>query len=168
MDMEREQKAGTYTPYQMAVIMERMHAINTSAEVIDYGDGKKLYSVEAHILSSIAEHPGTFVTELAQEWNRTKGTISQILKKLEGKNLVYRKYESRDKRKASLYVTEEGMSLHQKHMNYDTESYQRFFEELSRYYSKERIWQTFEVLEKWIELEKEWFSVWKTVKDDCL
>lgn len=160
MDMEREQKKSTYTPYQMSVIMERMLAINTSTEVIDYGDGEKLYPVEAHILSSIAEHPGTFVTELAREWNRTKGTISQILKKLESKNLVYRKYESRDKRKASLYVSEEGMRLHQAHVDYDTKSYERFFEELTKYYPRERIWQTFEVLEKWIELEKEWKSAW--------
>lgn len=163
MDMEKEQKEGTYrtyTPYQMSVIMERMHAINTGTEVIDYGDGEKLYPVEAHILSSIAEHPGTFVTELAREWNRTKGTISQILKKLESKNLVYRKYESRDKRKASLYVSEEGMRLHQAHVAYNTKSYERFFDELTKYYSRAQIWQTFEVLEKWIELEKEWTSVW--------
>ena len=78
MDMEREQKKSIYTPYQMSVIMERMHAINTSADVIDYGDGEKLYPVEAHILGSIAEHPGTFVTELAQEWNRTKGACATL------------------------------------------------------------------------------------------
>ncbi len=158
--MEREGKACTYTPYQMSVIMERMLAINTSAEAIDYGKGEKLYPVEAHILSSIVENPGTSVTELAQEWNRTKGTISQILKKLEGKDLVYRKYESRDKRKASLYVSEEGMRLHRTHVAYDTKSYERFFEELTKYYPKERIWQTFEVLEKWSELQKEWYSAW--------
>ena len=52
------------------------------------------------------------------------------------------------------------MRLHQAHIDYDTKSYERFFEELTKYYSREQVWQTFEVLEKWIELEKEWNSVW--------
>lgn len=160
MDMEKEMQVDAYTPYEMSMIMERMHAINTSSEAKDYGTGEMFYSVEIHILSSIAENPGISVTELARKWNRTKGAVSQILKKLESKELIYRKKEAGDKRKSFLYASELGMKLHEAHVAYDTRNYEKFFEQLTRYCTQEQIWQTFGVLEKWIELSQEWHSLW--------
>lgn len=73
------EKKKYYTPYEMSTIIERMIALNTITDARDYGVGEKFHSVEVHILSYIAEKPGITVTELAYDWNRTKGH-SQIIK----------------------------------------------------------------------------------------
>ena len=49
----------------------------------DYGTGEEYTSVEVHTLKHIADNPGITVTELARDYAKTKGAISQILKKLE-------------------------------------------------------------------------------------
>ena len=49
----------------------------------DYGTGEKVNMLSVHIMSDIEEHPGITVTELAEEWVRTKGSISQVIKNLD-------------------------------------------------------------------------------------
>ena len=39
----------------------------------DYGTGEIINMVEVHTLTHIEENPGITVTEVALEWNRTKG-----------------------------------------------------------------------------------------------
>ena len=51
----------------------------------DYGTGEEYTSVEVHTLKHIADNPGITVTELARHNGKTKGAISQILKKIEKK-----------------------------------------------------------------------------------
>ncbi|WP_260399874.1 helix-turn-helix domain-containing protein [Peribacillus simplex] len=50
--------------------------------------------VEVHTLTVIEENPGITVTEVALEWNRTKGPVSQIITKLEKRSLIIRKKRS--------------------------------------------------------------------------
>ena len=56
----------------------------------DYGTGEEYTSVEVHTLKHIADNPGITVTELARHNGKTKGAISQILKKIEDKGLICR------------------------------------------------------------------------------
>ena len=48
----------------------------------DYGTGETYTSTEMHLVKCISDHPGITVTELAYDYAKTKGAISQILKKL--------------------------------------------------------------------------------------
>ena len=51
----------------------------------DYGNGDPIKMVEVHTLSMIESNPGISVSELAQMWNRTKGTVSVNVSALEQK-----------------------------------------------------------------------------------
>lgn len=141
-----------YDPYKMSTIIERMSALNTLTEARDFGTGEKYYTAEIHIMSYIADNPGITVTELARAWNRTKGAISQIIKKLEYKELVYRTKENGNHKNVCLYVTNKGMTLNNAHREYDNKTYAYFYEKLQAYYSGEKLQELFEMLEKWIEL----------------
>ena len=81
--MGKEEIYLKYTPYEMSTIIERLNALNTITAAKDYGTGEKMHTVEVHILSWIAENPGISVTDVALAWNRTKGAVSQIIRKLE-------------------------------------------------------------------------------------
>ena len=77
----------------------------------DYGTGDTYTSVETHIVKCIADHPGITLTQLAYDYAKTKGAISQILKKLVEKDLILQKPsdEPGDKR-VFLYLSPPGRS----------------------------------------------------------
>ncbi len=70
---------------------------------------QKLTVLEIRIIMLVKEHPGITATDIAKRWNRTRGAISQMLKKIEEKGFIYRvKSESND-RAVGLYVTDWGV-----------------------------------------------------------
>lgn len=82
----------------------------------DYGTGKKMNMLSVHIMTSIEEHPGITVTELAERWVRTKGSISQVLKTLDAEGYITRKKEGKNIR---LFPTASGIELSMVHKYYD-------------------------------------------------
>ncbi len=159
---EREGKGGSsrekkrYTPFEMATIVERMSAFNTSKSPRDYGSGEYFNPVEVHMASYIADNPGISATTVARDWNRTKGAVSQIIKKLEEKGVICREKEQGNDKTICLYVTEKGARLDELHREYDTRNYERFLDVLENYFSEEDIQKTFAVLDAWIELSMNW------------
>ena len=79
----------TYSAADMADILHRASMLYTASNIpIDYGTGEKYTSVEVHMLKYIIDHPGKTVTDLSQEWDRSKAAISQMLKRMEEKGLI--------------------------------------------------------------------------------
>lgn len=149
-------KQESYTPYQMSDIVERMISMNQTNTPIDYGTGEKFNPVEVHTLSYISDYPGISASEIARDWNRTKGAVSQIVKKLSSRGLISRcKREGNDKT-ICLYVTEKGEELDKAHRAYDTRNYERFLKLMEEQFSQETITDAFHVMEVWIELSKDW------------
>lgn len=72
-----------------------------------YGDNYTLTMMEVHTLSYIEDHPGTSSGELIQYWDKTKGTISQILTKLEKLELIEKRKKDGNAKNLYLYVTAE-------------------------------------------------------------
>ena len=148
-------KSIKYTPYEMSTIIERMNALNTITAAKDYGTGESMHTVEVHILSWIVANPGISPIQVAVDWNRTKGAVSQIIKKLEEKGLLVRDKE--DGRKSiRLYVTEKGATLDRAHRAYDTRNYEGFLKLVEKKFSLKEIERGFELMEEWIELSKTW------------
>mgnify|MGYP000930056678 CR=1 FL=1 len=88
----------------------------------DYGNGILISMVEVHTLTMIDNNPGVTVSNLAKMWNRTKGTVSLNVKKLEKRGLIYRRLENGNKKTVHLYCTESGKELSMLHMQYDIQN----------------------------------------------
>ena len=88
-------------------------------EARDYGTGEKIKMVEVHILTMIESQPGVTISALAQMWNRTKSAVSQNVKRLEEKKLVYRVQDESDGKIFHLYPTQEGTYLSLAHKYFD-------------------------------------------------
>lgn len=85
----------------------------------DYGNGDPIKMVEVHTLSMIESNPGISVSELAQMWNRTKGTVSVNVSALEQKGYIFRRKENGNAKVVHLYPTEKGIELSTLHKAYD-------------------------------------------------
>lgn len=140
-----------YTIAEMADILHQAALLYMSGNIpIDYGTGEKYTSVEVHMLKYIADHPEKTVTELSQDFDKTKAAISQMMKKIEEKGLVGR-YNTPDNRKRQLYfATEKGLELNEKHEQYDTKVFGRTLEMMEEHTSEQDIETCFRVLEDYI------------------
>ncbi|EGY80717.1 MarR family transcriptional regulator [Peptoniphilus indolicus] len=85
----------------------------------DYGNGMLSTMIEIHILTDIYDYNNITVSDLADKWRRSNSAISQIVRRLIGKNLVTRKNSEQDAKIFYLECTNDGKSLVTLHKKYD-------------------------------------------------
>lgn len=99
------------------------HFVMLYAEYIktprDYGDGEPITMTEVHTLTMIEDHPGLTVSDLAKWWRLTKSAISQAIKKLEARGLVYKVRDENNAKILHLFPTEAGVKLSTAHKLFD-------------------------------------------------
>lgn len=81
-----------------------------------FGTDVPIFHSEIHIIKAIAEHPGIHVGGLADILGVTKGSVSEILKKLERKALVVKEIDNLNLSRYSLNLSEKGKKAHSSHM----------------------------------------------------
>jgi DNA-binding MarR family transcriptional regulator len=121
-------------------------------QVRDYGTGELISMVEVHILTIIADNPGITASQLSKKWGTTKGAISQNLKKLEGKSLIYRKNENDNAKTIHLYVTEKGEGLSIAHKAYDNADILQTQSDLTKSCTSEEIDIFYKVIHEYTKL----------------
>ncbi|WPC42657.1 MarR family winged helix-turn-helix transcriptional regulator [Clostridium sp. JS66] len=84
----------------------------------NYKTDVPIFYSEIHVIMTIAEHPGIHVGGLADILGVTKGSVSEILKKLERKGLVIKEVDDLNLSRYSLNLTEKGKKAHNNHMHY--------------------------------------------------
>ena len=121
----------------------------------DYGTGETYTSTEMHLVKCISDHPGITVTELAYDYAKTKGAISQILKKLIEKDIILQKRpaDAGDKR-ILLYLTERGEALNRAHLTYDETHAGETMNLVRSRHTDEEIDTAFEVIKTWLDCRR--------------
>ncbi|NOW88475.1 DNA-binding MarR family transcriptional regulator [Clostridium beijerinckii] len=95
-----------------------------------FGTDVPIFHSEIHIIKAIAEHPGIHVGGLADILGVTKGSVSEILKKLERKALVVKEIDNLNLSRYSLSLSEKGKKAHSNHMYYHSILNSMFEDEL--------------------------------------
>lgn len=114
----------------------------------NYGLEENYTMIEIHTVTSICDEPGVTVTKLAADARRTKGAISQIVKKLEKKDLIYRLPSREQANAVHLYVTEKGQRLSQLHKTFDEKGAQAYLDFLYQYFTREQVESFFAIMKK--------------------
>lgn len=145
----------------------KYHELDTKANIIykfvmtysdymktsrDYGTGDIINMVELHTLTVIEENPGITVTEVALEWNRTKGAVSQIIAKLEKRGFIIRKKEEGNSKNVHLYATDSGEILSKAHKAYDIKELTWAYETLHNNFTTEEIETFYNVMQQYTQL----------------
>lgn len=145
-----------YSNVEAVDILHQVSNLYISTKVPqDYGTGDKYTSVEVHTLKHIADHPGITVTGLARDYGKTKGAVSQILKKVEGKGLVYRVSDPENDNKSHLFLTDKGKELDCAHRSYDQVSFGESMNQVRARFSDEEVNTAFRVMETWLDVRRE-------------
>ena len=145
----------TYSAADMADILHRASMLYTASNIpIDYGTGEKYTSVEVHMLKYIIDHPGKTVTDLSQEWDRSKAAISQMLKRMEEKGLITWRGAQDSKKKQLYFATPQGEQLNERHLEYDERVFGKTLELLGETCSQEEIAVCFHVLEEYTKARR--------------
>ena len=148
-------KIEKYTISEKADIMHRASALYMASNIpIDYGTGEMYTPVEVHMLKYIKDHPGKNVTQLSGEWDKSKAAISQMLKKMEQKELIYKENPADNFRKQCFFVTGKGLDLCGFHEKYDTKVFGETLQMLKELCTEAEIDICFSVLEKYTKVRQ--------------
>jgi len=118
----------------------------------DYGAEISLTAVEINTLKSIEDNPGITVTELAAAGDKTKGAVSQIVKRLEQRGYLFRKRCPIDGKRALLHVNEEGRRLSLLHKKYSLSDIKNTMDRLLEQCEVAEVDAFFKVIEAYISI----------------
>lgn len=113
----------------------------------DYGTGELYTLVEVHTVTKIEENPGITITEIAQQNSRTKGAISQIVTRLEKKQLVRKEKDPNNAKTIHLFVTEAGLELSKCHKQYDEWAAEPLFQDMVALFGPDAVDKYFRIAE---------------------
>lgn len=153
--MEKQEKQREHiSVYEIADIMERVAAsLLAGKKPHDYGTGKKYTPIEVHTASYVGDHSGCTITEIAQNWQKTKSAVSQVVKKLRQEEIIRTQTNPKDEKQTMLYLTAKGKLLDAKHRAFDEESWKKALTELAKSYSDEEINTAFLILRDWLQVK---------------
>ena len=116
------------------------------------GETDSITLIELTILMWIIENPGTTTTELSKRWQRTKGAISQIIKKLSEKELIYRIKSDTDAKMQLIYPTDNGIKLSEIYYKKDRYDTPRILNSLLEKCTKDEIRSFYKVVDIYSEI----------------
>lgn len=96
-----------------------------------FGKAGPLTPSEIHTIDAIGCGKGILMSELAARLGVTKGAVTQIVKRLEGKELVLRSPHPEDSRSILVSLKEKGLSAYQAHDEVHFDFYRQLREQLS-------------------------------------
>jgi len=139
--------------YEISDILQHNAVLTISDNVgKNYGTGDNYTPVETHTVSYIADHPGCTATEIAYNWGKTIGAVSQIIKKLRSYELVTAYRDVNDEKRVLLSLTEKGKELDRCHRIFDEQSIGQVYEYLEDIFTANEINTAFLVLKKYVEI----------------
>jgi len=154
MNSNKDKESFTYL--EAVGLIHQVAALYMSTKSLrDYGTGAKYSPVEVHTLQDIAELSGPTATDLAMRYGKSKGAISQIIKKLESKKLIQKVPSGKKDNRYLLELTEKGHILDQAHRSFDNAHGGEVMEALREKVSKEDFDTAFRVLSVWLDVRRE-------------
>jgi len=102
--------------YAMLRLFTRYMEIDKKTQT--YGTKVPIHHAEIHMVSAIAQNPGIHVRGLAEYFSYSSASVSEIIRKLEKKNLVRKETDSKNLSRLSLYLTKKGELAHEEHQKY--------------------------------------------------
>ena len=83
-----------------------------------FGTDVDIHRAEIHTIMGIYLNEGIHVGGLAEVLGVTKGSVSELLRRLERKGLVYKAKDPLKMTRINVYLTEKGKTAHNHHLHY--------------------------------------------------
>lgn len=102
--------------HAMLGITTRFHELERKC--CKFGTDVDIHLAEIHTIMGIYHNEGIHVGGLAEVLGVTKGSVSELLHRLERKGLVYKAKDPLKMTRLNVYLTEKGRTAHAQHMLY--------------------------------------------------
>jgi DNA-binding MarR family transcriptional regulator len=102
---------------------------NTTKSHKSFGTDVNIYRSEIHVIQIIGDHERVHISEISRLIGITKGTVSQIVKRLENKGLVEKVVDEKNNTRQLASLTPKGMTAYRAHVEY----HQRKHKEMERF-----------------------------------
>lgn len=107
---------------------------------------------EVHLLIDIMDHPGIRVSELGRLNKKTRGAISQMVKRLENAGMLTKSASARHGKMLDLNLTPLGMEVARNHAASDVRAFTRTLDQLMETCSVQEINHFYKVLQRYNEI----------------
>ena len=104
---------------------------NTTKVHKSFGTDVNIYRSEIHVIQLVGDRTGIHLSEISRLIGVTKGTVSQIVKRLEGKGLVEKQIDENNNTRQLISLTKKGVTAWQAHMDYHNRNSQKMYAFLS-------------------------------------
>ena len=91
---------------------------NTTKSHRPFNTDVNIYRSEIHIIQIIGDRESTYISEIARLIGITKATVSQIIKRLEGKGLVEKRLDAENNPRQKVVLTDKGQTAYAAHVEY--------------------------------------------------
>jgi len=92
-----------------------------------YNTDTEIFRSEIHIIKLIGDSDELHVSEIARKFGVTKGAVSQLLKKLEKKDLILKIPDETNNTRLLVSLTEKGKTAYQAHEDYHDKHHHDMF-----------------------------------------
>ncbi|ADK86190.1 transcriptional regulator, MarR family [Desulfarculus baarsii DSM 2075] len=96
-------------------------AVQNEKKPRNFGISELLYPSEIHMVMLVGDNPGAHLSELARRAGITRGAVSQVVNKLEKKNLICKDYGPKNNLRMVPVLTEKGKAAYLAHEKYHEE-----------------------------------------------
>lgn len=104
------------------LLVEKISYTSKAAKPFD--TDVNIYRGEIHIIQLIGDRGEVYVTEISRLLGVTKGTVSQIVKRLETKGLVEKRVDEKNNTRLLVYLSAKGKIAYRSHLAYHQEKHQ--------------------------------------------
>ena len=101
---------------QYMVLVEKIS--NTTKTHHSFGTDVNIYRSEIHIIQLMGDRGEVYISEISRILGVTKGTVSQIVKRLESKGLVHKFVDEDNNTRQLVNLTAKGMTAYKAHVDY--------------------------------------------------
>lgn len=96
---------------------------NISRQARSFDTDVDIYRSEIHIIQLIGDQSELYISEISKLIGVTKGTVSQIVKRLETKGLVNKKMDATNNTRQIARLTDKGRTAYKAHNRYHNEQH---------------------------------------------
>lgn len=100
-------------------IVTRFHELERQCS--KFGTDVDIHLAEIHTIMAIHNNEGIHVGGLAEQLGVTKGSVSELLRRLERKGLAYKAKDPLKMTRLNVFLTEKGKAAHKRHMEFHSQ-----------------------------------------------
>jgi len=115
-----------------------------------YGTDVDIHMAEIHTIMAINNHEGIHVGGLAECLGVTKGSVSELLRRLERKGLAYKAKDPLKMTRLNVFLTEKGKVAHNTHLSFHSQL-DNLVDEVMQPRTPEELTKFVEFLEQFLE-----------------